>query len=179
VALLLQHGADPSGRNHYNRRTHLENALLNGHLDIGELLKGRGASTPHLTGEEQFRAACLAGDEAEARRLLAAHPAAKNDPATLAAAAEHGNLTALRLALDLGLPIDGAGPDGLTPLHHAARAGHLAVAQELVARGASLDARDKAYSGTPLNHATHFQNAWPTGERQQVLQLLETSGTSN
>jgi ankyrin repeat protein len=81
VALLLHHGADPSGRNHYNRRTHLENALLNGHLDIAELLKRRGASTPHLTGEEQFRAACLAGDEAEARRLLAAHPAAKNDPA--------------------------------------------------------------------------------------------------
>jgi hypothetical protein len=174
VALLLQHGADPSGRNHYNRRTHLENALLNGHLDIAELLKRRGATTPHLTGEEQFRAACLAGDEAEARRLLAAHPAAKNDPGTLAAAAEHGNLTALRLALNLGLPMDGAGPDGLTPLHHAARAGRLAVAQELVARGAPLDARDKVYSGTPLNHATHFQRGWPTAERQQVLQLLET-----
>ncbi len=33
VALLLQHGADPNGRNHYNRRTHLENALLSGHRE--------------------------------------------------------------------------------------------------------------------------------------------------
>ena len=175
VALLLQHGADADGRNHYNKRTHLENARLAGHLDIVALLEGRGAKPAQLTGEEQFRAAVLAGDEAEARRLLAAHPAAGSDPGTLTAAAEHGNLPAVRLALDLGLPIAGAGRDGLTPLHHAARAGHLAMAQELVARGAPLDARDAVYNGTPLGHAEHFLNGWPTPERQQTLDYLRAA----
>jgi ankyrin repeat protein len=174
VALLLQHGADPDGRNHYNKRTHLENARLAGHLGIVALLEGRGAKPAQLTGEEQFRAAVLAGDEAEARRLLAAHPTAGSDPGTLTAAAEHGNLPAVRLALDLGLPIAGAGRDGLTPLHHAARAGHLAVAQELVTCGAPLDARDAVYNGTPLNHVNHSLNAWPTPERQQTFDFLRT-----
>ena len=172
VALLLKHGAAPDGRNHYNKRSHLENARLNGHLEIARLLERHGATALQLTGEEQFRAACLAGGEPEARRLLAAHPAAREQPGTLTAAAEHGNLPAVRLALDLGLPIDGAGRDGFTPLHHAARAGQLAVAQELVARGAPLDARDKIYGGTPLNHASHFMNGWPTPGRKQTLDFL-------
>jgi hypothetical protein len=174
VALLLQHGADPDGRNHYNKRTHLENARLNGHPDIAALLQGRGAKPAQLTGEEQFRAAVLAGDGEEARRLLAAHPAAANDPGTLGAAAEHGNLAAVRLALDLGLAIDGAGRDGFTPLHQAARAGQLAVAKELVARGAPLDKRDVVYGGTPLNHAEHFLSGWPTTEREQIVAFLRT-----
>ena len=62
--------------------------------------------------------------------------------------------------------------DGFTPLHHAARAGQLAVAQELVARGAPLAARDKIYGGTPVNHASHFLEGWPTPDRKQTLDFL-------
>ena len=175
VALLLQHGADANGRNHYNKRPHLENALLNGHQDIARVLEAAGAAAPVLTGEEQFRVACLAGVEPEARRLLAAHPAARNDPATLCTAAQHGLLPALRLGLDLGLPIDGAGRDGFTPLHLAAREGRLEAARELVARGAPLDARDKLYGGRPVDPADHFQNSWPTPARQQTLDYLRAA----
>ena len=175
VALLLRHGADANGRNHYNKRPHLENALLRGHQEIARLLEAAGAVPPALTGEEQFRVACLAGDEPEARRLLTAHPAARNDPATLCTAAQHGLLPALRLGLDLGLPIAGAGRDGFTPLHLAAREGRLEAARELVARGAPLDARDKLYDGRPVDHADHFQNSWPTPGRQQTLDYLRAA----
>jgi len=172
VALLLKHGAAPDGRNQYNKRSHLENARLNGHLEIAKMLESHGATALQLTGEEQFRAACLAGDEPEARRLLAVHPGARGQPGTLTAAADHGKLPAVRLALSLGLPIDGAAGDGFTPLHHAARAGQLAVAQELVARGAPLSARDRIYGGTPLNHASHFLEGWPTPARKQTADFL-------
>ena len=148
VRLLLAHGAAPGGRNYYNKRPHLENALLEGHTEIAARLEQAGAPPAVLTPVEAFRAACLRADAPEARRLLAAHPEARAHAGTLAAAARHNHLDAVRLALDLGLPID-AREHGLTPLHHAARAGHLAVARELVDRGASLDARDPVYNGPP------------------------------
>ncbi|HLL23306.1 MAG TPA: hypothetical protein VK427_14310 [Kofleriaceae bacterium] len=46
VQLLLAHGANVDGRNHYNRRTHLENALLEGHAAIAAVLTAAGASAP-------------------------------------------------------------------------------------------------------------------------------------
>ena len=125
-----------------------------------------------LSPVEAFRAACLRGDATAARDLLAAHPEARAHAGTLAAAARHNRLDAVRLALELGLPID-AREHGLTPLHHAARAGHLAVARELVDRGASLVARDPIYNGPPLGHARHFTDRWPTPERKATLRFLE------
>jgi ankyrin repeat protein len=172
VRLLLAHGARPDGRNYYNRRPHLDNALLEGHTDIAELLAKAGAAPAELTPAEAFRAAVLRADEPEARRLLAAHPEAAADPGTLAAAARHGKLPALRLALDLGLPIDAAPHDGKTALHAAAQAGQLAAAKELVARGAALDLRDPVYGGTPIGHANHFAERWPARGCAEIREFL-------
>jgi hypothetical protein len=172
VALLLAHGADAGGRNHYNQRTHLENALLEGQPAIAALLRQHGAGVPHLTGEEQLRAAVLIGDEADARRLLALHPGALAAGGVLGVAADHGNLTAVQLALALGAPAGGAGRDGLTPLHRAARAGQRAVAEMLVAAGAPFDRRDPIYGGTPLDHARHFAQASPTPALTEVRDWL-------
>jgi hypothetical protein len=173
VQLLLAHGANVDGRNRYNRRTHLENALLEGHAEIARLLRAAGASAPALSDSDRFRVAVLANDAAEARRILAASPAVSASPDALLAAARHGRLEALELGLALGLPIDGHDRDGLTALHHAARGGHLDVVRALVARGASLVVRDRLYDGTALGHARHFAERWPRPDAAAIVALLE------
>jgi hypothetical protein len=118
-------------RESVDRRREAEKLLEQGHAEIATLLEQAGAAPAVLTPVEQFRAACLLADESEARRLLAAHPEARAHAGTLAAATKHNRLDALRLALDLGLPIDAPSEDGLTPLHFAARAGHLPAVMAL------------------------------------------------
>jgi hypothetical protein len=166
VRLLLEAGTSADGRNTYNKRTHLENALLEGHAEIARMLTDAGATPPSLNDRDRFRIAVLAGDEPEARRLLG------DSPDALHAAARHGRLKALQLGLALGLPIDGRDRQGLTALHHAARAGHLEIVRELVARGASLVVRDPMYNGTPLGHARHFASRWP--HSADVVAFLES-----
>jgi uncharacterized protein len=176
VALLLAHGAAPGGRNHYNKRTHLENALLEGHLSIAAQLERAGAQLATFTGADAFRAECLRGDAVEARRLVAVDPTVAKNAGTLAAAARHGRLDALVLALSLGAPIDAVDHGGLTALHHAARAGHLEIAEELVSRGASLAIKDPQYGGTALGHARHFASRWPAPGRDAVVAFLSGVG---
>ncbi len=175
VVLLLAHGASPSGRNHYDRRTHLDNAHLHGHRAIARRLEAAGATAGTLSGHDAFRAACLRADATEAKRLLAADPTVAEQPGTLIAAARHGHTDALGLCLALGLPLDATDHDGLTALHHAAREGHLEIVRKLVARGASLTIVDPQYRGTPLGHARHFAGRWPNRALPQIVALLEAA----
>jgi ankyrin repeat protein len=194
VRLLLARGTAADGHNRYNGRTHVENALLEGHGEIARMLLAAGARPPTLSDNDRFRVAVLANDAAEATRILAeaasAEAASANaepdallaephallaEPDALIAAARHGRLDAIRLGLDLGLPVDGRDDNGLTPLHHAARSGHLDVVRELVARGASLALRDPVYDGTPLGHAQHFTSRWPRVHGDEIIALLEQS----
>lgn len=153
VQILLAHGASPDGRNHYNRRAHLENALLEGHAEIVRVLEAAGA-TPVTVGE----------DELQANALFAA--------------ARHGRRDAAERALARGASIDRLDRDGITALHHAARAGHLDVVRLLVAAGASLDVRDPLYNGTPLGHARHFAKRWPSEGTATVVAFLEAQPSS-
>ena len=178
VRLLLAHGAAAEGRNRYNRRTHLENALLEGHTELADLLRGAGARAPALSDSDRFRVAVLANDGVEARRILAASPPVSAEPDALLAAARHGRLDALELGLALGLPIDGHDRDGLTALHHAARSGHIAVVRALVAHGASLVVRDRLYDGTALGHARHFAERWPRPDGAAIVAFLENAASS-
>jgi hypothetical protein len=175
VALLLAHGAAPGGRNHYNRRTHLENALLEGHGAIARMLFAAGASAPSLTDEERFQVAVVANDAAEALRILGTYPLANERPGALIAAARHGRLDAVKLALQLGVPIDGVDHGGLTALHHAAQKAHLEVVRLLLDEGASRTIEDPVYHGTPLGHARHFARRWPHRDAAAVVALLEST----
>ena len=173
VRLLLASGTSPDGRNRYNARTHVENALLEGHSEIARLLISSGAAAPALSDNDRFRVAILANDAAEAKRILATSPSAKTEPGALLAAARQGRLDALELCLALGLPIDGRDAQGLTALHHAARGGHLDIVRALVAHGASVVLRDPMYDGTPLGHARHFAARWPRSHAAEIVTLLE------
>lgn len=175
VRLLLAHGASANGVNRWTRRTHIENALLEGHGEIARMLFAAGATAPALSADERFHVAVVAADATEALRLLAASPHANERPDALIAAARHGRLEAVRLALQLGLPIDGVDRGGLTALHHAAQKAQLDIVRELVAQGASLTVRDPQYGGPPLGHARHFAGRWPHPHAAEVVALLEAA----
>lgn len=166
VQILLAHGAAADGRNRYNGRTHLENALLQGHADIAGQLIAANAPAPVFAERERFCVAVLANDAAAARGL---EPTAE----PLCAAARHGRLDAVELALSLGAPIDGRDANGLTALHHAAQSGHLAIVRTLVERGASCSVRDPLYDGTALGHARHFAARWPREDGAEIVAFLE------
>jgi len=177
VALLLAYGASPNGRNHYDKRRHVEKAHLLGHTGIAWLLVRQGAAPAVLSPAEELRANLLRGDESAVRAPTADAIEGRDDVGTLLAAAEHGRLRAVRLLLDFGVPVDAANHDGLTALHVAAANGHRLVVDELLARGASSDLRDHVYGGTALGRVTWFSRAWPTPERDEVRRALVAGST--
>lgn len=177
VALLLLHGASAEGRDYYNHRTHHENALLDGHSQIAELLVRHGAQPAILTPAEQLRAAFLRADAAEVRRLTADGVEGRDDAATVIAAAQHGRLAALRMLLEAGAAASSTTPKGIPALHVAAEHGHRLVAEELLAHGASLEARDPVYGGTPLGRVTWFLRRRPTPEREETQRFLVARST--
>ena len=158
VELLLRHGADPSGINYYDGRTHYENALLNGFGELAEMLVRAGAKPGELSPENRFRAACMSGDEAAARAALEQAPGSLNDAGTLQAAASLGNVAALRCLLNLGADPNATGEDGTTALHQAAWSDHRAAAELLVAHGAR-PVRDANHKSTPTGWADFAGNA--------------------
>ena len=158
VELVLRHGADPSGVNYYDGRTHYENALLNGFGEIADMLVRAGAEPGELSAEHRFRAACMSGDEAAARAALEEAPGSLNDPGALQAAASLGNTTALRCLLSLGADANAVSEDGTTALHQAAWHDHRAAAELLIAHGAR-PLRDANHESTPAGWADHAGHA--------------------
>lgn len=162
---LLEHGADPNGRNAYSKRPHHEIAQLRGSAGIAALLERHGARPVRLSGQPAFHAACMRMDEAEARRLLARHTAYLRDPSPLLFAAGQNRTDVLRLALDLGLPVDLAMPNGQRALHEAAGAGALEAIHLLIDAGADIDGRGGDYQATALGHGVFWKN-------QAVIDLI-------
>ena len=101
VALLLARGASSNGIDFYNKRTHLENALLLGHDLIANILVDHGAAAPALSPGEELRVACLRGHEQRVRHLATATLEGRDVEAILVVAAQQGNLRAVRLCLDV------------------------------------------------------------------------------
>jgi ankyrin repeat protein len=176
VALLLAHGASPNGRDFYNKRTHLENALLLGHDLIARILVDQGAAAPSFSPGEELRVACLRGHKEQVRHLATARLEGRDDEATLVVAAQQGNLRAVRLCLDiLGVPVDATNDKGFTALHAAAGNGRRLVVDELLDRGASLTIRDRVHHATPPDHARWAARTWPSLERADVARALEAA----
>ena len=174
VALLLVHGASSNGRDFYNKRTYLENALLLGHDLVAKVLVEHGAPTPSLSAADELRVECLRGREEQVRRLATAVIEGRDDGTMLVVAAQQGNLRAVRLCLDvLGVSVDATNDEGLTALHAAAGNGQRLILDELLRRGASRTIRDAIHHGTPLDHGRWAARTWPSPERADVARALE------
>ncbi len=145
-----------------------------GHEDVFELLMRR--SPPDV----KLLAACWLDDEANVKTLLAAHPALaarmiNTYSRQIADAARNNNLTAVRLMLAAGLPVDALGQHGGTPLHWAAFHGNTEMAKLLLAHHPPLETLDADFHSTPLGWATHgSEHGWycRTGEYPGTVEEL-------
>ncbi len=111
---------------------------------------------PELAAARSLHAAAGAGDLARVARLLAGGARPESG-----SGANEGHRRARER--DAG---------GFTPLHYAARAGHVAVAEALLRAGAEADAATTAGGATPLHRAAYM------GHTAMVQLLLLRGGAA-
>jgi ankyrin repeat protein len=146
-----------------------------GHTDVFALLMSVSPA------DRQLATACDVGDETLVRQVRASHPdvlktMSESTARRLVSAAQRNDDRAVRLMLDAGWRADVRGADGVTALHWAAWLGNAAMAQALLRSGASRDAVEARYGGTPLGWARHGQahgDAERAGGRAAVIAALE------
>ena len=175
VRRLLARGVDPEGREPkhpiYRGRSPVQQAALNGHLDVVSLLVDAGASWEHDEVDELV-ATAMSGDRTAVERLLATDPALRERaiercPDQLIRAAEQNNYDAVALLIVLGFDVNAR--SRTTPLHEAAMRGSLPVIKLLLDHGADPKIPDTAYDATPAGWAEHHGQH----EAQQLLEALE------
>jgi ankyrin repeat protein len=169
IALLLDYGADPNLAG-LDGRTPYRLAATAGRTDLLEQLRSRGANED-ATDTELFISACMRADRRDAQRRLDDDPTLLDrlDPdeqTALVRAAESGNTAAVRLMLELGLPIETRGEDGATALHVAAYSGSADTVQLLLDRGADIEAGDTTWNSTPLVWAAVGSGERPTNTKE-------------
>jgi ankyrin repeat protein len=149
---LLERGARATAAHSYSKRNLHTEALLGGFTELAQLLVDHGAQPEPLDDIQSFQAACMSGDRETARRVLAAHPKLARFPGPMYQAANRDRVEVVQLLLELGVSPD-AEHGGWTGLHSSAHNNSVRVAKLLLARGATVDIRDKKYHSTPLGHA--------------------------
>ena len=161
VAVLLAGGVDPNsisnGHPTHEGRTAYAWARHTGSTEMAALLRAAGAREPELELDavDRFLAAALAGDAASVRRADPAlrDAARQRRPGAVAQAVDLRRPDAVRVLVEAGFDVHGSG--GVTPLHEAAYAGDLAMAQLLVTLGADPVRPDPEHRSTPLGWAEH------------------------
>jgi ankyrin repeat protein len=88
-------------------------------------------------------------------------------------AAQNGHLAVMQWLLDKGQDVNKPSQRKATPLHVASWMGRVEVGRELVARGASLSARDDEYGATPLDWASTALERLDRKECGAMVDFLE------
>lgn len=169
---VLEHGADPNALTYSHprfkaKRSHYEEAVLNGYTELAELLGRYGAARkePVLDEKEAFVAACFRLDRDEVERQITMHPGWRQEPFALFAAARRDRADVVALLLDLGVPIEIESPAKERALHIAAGEGALNAAQLLIERGAEIDPVETSWNGTPIGWASY-------GNKRKMVEFL-------
>lgn len=191
VALLLDHGAEPTILNREGRSA-VVMAARRGRGDVLDLFEQRGIPIG-LTGTDALIAAC-ARDHKQAIDALT-----KRDPRHKSELVEHGgsllaefsgvgNPAGVRHLLDLGIAVDTLYREGdgyydiaknSTALHVAAWRARPEVVKELIARGAPVDATD-AQGRTALQLAVKacIDSHWTERRSPDSVRALLDAGAS-
>jgi ankyrin repeat protein len=149
-----------------------------GHDTIFKLLMDRSPADVKLL------AACWSGDRATAEQLLRENPGlieqlSEADRRQVAAAARNNNAAAVGAMLAAGLPAEGRGQHGGTPLHWAAFHGNLEMTREILKHDPPLESVDADYHSTPLGWAIHgSEHGWhrATGNYTGTVEALLMAG---
>src|SRR5262245_26936795 len=153
---LFMHGANADRVHAYSNRLLHEEALINGHAVMADLLVRHGAEAPPLDGQAAFQAACMQLDRDAARRLAEQHPECLRNPAPMLTAARQGRADVVALLLELGMDVDIADETKQRGLHNAVAGGSIDVVKLLVAHGADID-RPTTRHGGAMGFAAHFE----------------------
>ncbi|HEY0471000.1 MAG TPA: ankyrin repeat domain-containing protein [Kribbella sp.] len=166
VQLVLGQGTDPEGRGTEHPIFHghraYELAAVQGHSEIAELLRAKGAAP--LDEVHELFAAIMQGKPISADPELAALAVQRN-PYLPIRAAELGRTNALQPLKDLGFDLNVLGTT--TPLHEAAFHGHLDTVKKLIELGADPTIEDPGYHSTPRGWAEY-------NNQQAVVDYLST-----
>ena len=149
-----------------------------GHKNVLELLMARAPE------RLQLLTACQVGDEAAVRDLVSKNPniiggLSADERAMLSHAAQDENITAVRLMLEAGWPVDAPGQHGGTALHWAAFHGNTELARVILARKPSFEVRDRDFGSDPLGWAFHgSQHGWrcQTGDYAGTVTAMLDAG---
>jgi ankyrin repeat protein len=150
VEFLLDHGADPAYRSYPFQESLLTFAQDRGHDDVAEILRRRLSHRFALaSGTQAIIAAAAKGDLAIVEAELA------GNPALVRASNETGD----------------------TPLHQAARHGHLHIVRALLDAGANVDAvRGDGYRPVHCALMPNWFFRVELGPRQEIADLLLSRG---
>lgn len=184
VEALLEAGADPDVPCRDGRSPVRTAARRGAHGVVGALL--RHGAIDDVTEVDRLLGACARADRAEAEALLRDHPGLMDrltdeDRALLVDAAEHADLPAVALMLDMGFPMDAHRmSDGAAALHAAAYMGRADVVRLLLERGAAVDRRDLQFQSTALAWATvgSGEREGRPGDWVGTVEALVTGGAS-
>jgi len=149
-----------------------------GHSEVLKLLFERSPA------EHRLLALILGNEETSAQALLAEQPdlVTRLSPATqreLAHAARNNHLSAVRLMLQAGWPVNARGQHQGTALHWATFHGNLEMVEAILPHRPSLDLPDADHQASPLGWATFgSEHGWhgKTGNYAGVVRALIRAG---
>ncbi|WP_406049913.1 ankyrin repeat domain-containing protein [Kribbella sp. NBC_00889] len=163
--LVIAQGIDPEGRGTehpgFGGHRAYEFAAIQGHTEIAELLRARGAAP--LDDVHEVFAAVMRGETPAVSPELISRAIARN-PYLPLRAAEIGRTEALEPLKNLGFDLNVMA--GSAPIHQAAINGHLDTVKKLVELGADPELRDPSYDGPALGWAEH---SWADDDRKQAV----------